>query len=44
MKSVTIQIKVNVPNNYQLNDGDDILQLLNDFPHNIIYLEGKVIR
>ena len=44
MKSVTIQIKVNIPNNYQLNDSDDILQLLNDFPHKIVYLEGKVIK
>ena len=43
MKSVTIQIKVNVPNNYQLNDSDDIVNLLCNFPHNVIFIDGKII-
>ena len=43
MKTVKLQIKVNVPNNYQLNDSDDILSLLYDFPHNIVFVDGKII-
>jgi hypothetical protein len=43
MKSVTIQIKMNVPNNYQLNDRDDILQLLIEFPKKTVFIDGKVI-
>ena len=37
MKAVKLQIEVNVPNNYQLNDSDDILSLLYDF-HTTLYL------
>ena len=42
MKEVTLQIKINVPNNYLLNNSDDILQMLIDFPNKIIYLDGKI--
>ena len=43
MKAVKLQIEVNVPNNYQLKDSDDILSLLYDFPHNIVFVDGKII-
>ena len=43
MKTVKLQIKVKVPNNYQLNDSNDILSLLYDFPHNIVFVDGKII-
>ena len=44
MKDIKFQATVSVPNNYQLSDRNDILQLLYDFPHNLIYLDGKVIK
>lgn len=28
MKSVTIQIRVNIPNNYQLNDSDEYFAII----------------
>jgi hypothetical protein len=43
MKTVKLQIEVNVPNNYQLNDSYDILNMLYDFPHNVIFIDGKII-
>ena len=43
MKVVTLQITMNVPNNYQLNNSDDIQQLLIDFPHKIVFIDGKII-
>ena len=43
MKEVTLQIKINVPNNYLLNNSDDILQMLIDFPNKVIYLDGKIV-
>ena len=43
MKTVTLQIKMNVPNNYPLNDSDDIQQLLLDFPNKTVFIDGKVI-
>lgn len=33
---------MNVPN-YPLNDRDDIMQLLIDFPKKTIFIDGKVI-
>ena len=42
MKIVTLQIKMNVPNNYPLNDSDDIQQLLLDFPNKTVFIDGKV--
>lgn len=44
MKDIKFQATVSVPNNYRLSNRDDILQLLYDFPHNIVYLDGKVIK
>lgn len=44
MKKVTLQITMNVPNNYPLNDADDIQQMLVDFPHGTVFMDGKVIR
>lgn len=44
MKDIKFQATVSVPDNYQLSDRDDILQLLYDFPHKIVYLDGKVIK
>lgn len=43
MKIVTLQITMNVPNNYPLNDSDDIQQLLIDFPSKTVFMDGKVI-
>ena len=44
MKQVTIQVTLNVPNNYFLNDEDDIQQLLIEFPHKSVFMDGKVIK
>ena len=43
MKKVTLQITMNVLNNYPLNNSDDIQQLMIDFPHNTVFMNGKVI-
>ena len=43
MKIVTLQIKMNVPNNYPLNNSDDIQQLLLDFPNKTVFIDGKVV-
>jgi hypothetical protein len=43
MKKVTIQIVMNVPDKCSLEDSDDIQQLLIDFPHKSVYIDGKVI-
>ena len=43
MKAVKLQIEVNVPNNYQLNDSDDIVNLLCNLPQNVIFIDGKII-
>jgi len=43
MKAVKLQIEIKIPNNYQLNDSDDILNMLYDFPHNVIFIDGKII-
>ena len=43
MKTVTLQIKMNVPNNYPLNDSDDIQQLLHDLPNKTVFIDGKVV-
>ena len=43
MKSVKLQIEIKVPNNYQLNSSYDILNMLYDFPHNVIFIDGKII-
>jgi hypothetical protein len=43
MKPVTLQITMNVPNNYPLNDRDDILQLLIAFPSKTVFIDGKVV-
>ena len=34
---------MNVPNNYPLNNRDDILQLLIDFPSKTVFIDGKVV-
>lgn len=34
---------MNVPNKCSLEDSDDIQQLLIDFPHGSVYIDGKVI-
>ena len=43
MKQVTLQITMNISNNCHLNNRDDILQLLLDFPNKSVYIDGKVI-
>ena len=43
MKRIKLQIEVNVPNNIILNNSDDILNMLYDFPHNVVFIDGKII-
>ena len=43
MKKVTIQIGMNVPDKYSLENSDDIQQLLIDFTHKSVYIDGKII-
>jgi hypothetical protein len=43
MKTVKLQIEIEIPNKYQLNDNDDIVNLLCNFPHNVIFIDGKII-
>ena len=44
MKTITLQIEVKVPNNYQLNTENEIQGLLVEFPHNVIFIKGKVLK
>jgi hypothetical protein len=43
MKLVTLQITMNVPNNCSLDDEDNIQQLLIDFPHKSVFINGEII-
>lgn len=43
MKKVKIQIEVEVPTHYRLEDKHDISNLLYNFPHNVIFIDGKII-
>ena len=41
MKRVTLQITLEVANNRQVNNYDDIVKLLTEFPKKVIYIDGK---
>ena len=43
MKRIKIEIELNIPNNLSLNNRDDILEMLINFPHKSVFIDGKVI-
>lgn len=44
MKTITLQIEVKVPNDYRLNTENEIQELLVEFPHNVIFIKGRVLK